>query len=839
MMKKVMGFALVLCMALALAACGGVDTPVNESPSVFAPGTTINGVDVSEQTPEQAADTLRAAAEHYSFTLKLGEHSYTAAGGELKLAFNEQADIAALLGEQEADASKLELTVAELFSADVTALVSQVEATYAPVETEIVAEVPEVDETPAEGEEPAAEENTTVILVDPYAAKNAWLKYDETAMQYVIVADEDGLKVDYDVVAEQCLAAVTSLQTELEMDLTQFTVKAALTADSQEMKDALAKANACLDLQLTYTFTPSGHGTSSYTLSREELASVYYLADDMTMQVDEEILGSLVSMLDGKYSVAGEKTKFKTTGGSTINISVATAGQSVDNEGLYNDMLECLTKQIGGTRVAPYVQKTDSGNGYWGGNYVEVDLTSQHLWLYKSGKCILSCDIVSGCVEDGTTTPTGCFTIFAKNRDRYLRGNNVDGTRYESWVSYFMPFSGGCGLHDATWRVKFGGTEYWFNGSHGCVGMTLANAEKLYNNVNVGTHVVVYGGLRNASQLPSKVPVITTDKELYTIEVGQTLELGITHNSDAKQWLNVSSAGIVTVLSDTAIRGERVGTVGVGIYLPTTGTYRSTHKDVTVIVVPKGSLGVQQDVQVSMGTNLLSVAGEGTQITVTGNQTTPVFSTSDPSVVMVNSSGKVTPVGSGTANIIVTCPATEGYKAFTTTLTVTVTAAGQVPVDQAISASAVSEILSSGGSTQITVTGAGNRELTYIPGSSLITVSSTGEVKVVGDPTEDTTVTVRVIAAGNSDYNRAEDTVVLIIKPVGTSGGGEGGAGSSTPESGSTSGGSTSVPGSSSGSSESGSTGSESTGGSSASGSGSTSGAAQSGGESSAVNAGE
>ena len=447
--------------------------------------------------------------------------------------------------------------------------------------------------------------------------------------------------------------------------------------------------------------------------------------------------------------------------------------------------------------------------------------------------------MVTGCVEDGTTTPTGSFTIFAKNRDRYLRGNNVDGSRYESWVSYFMPFSGGCGLHDATWRVKFGGTEYWFNGSHGCVGMTLANAEKLYNNVSVGTHVVIYGGLRNASQLPSKVPVITTDKEIYTIEVGQTLELGITHNSDAQQWLNVSAAGIVTVLSDTAIRGESVGTVGVGVYLPTTSTYRGTHKNVTVIVVPAGSLGKPQDIQVSMGTNLLTAGGESTQITVTGNQTTPVFVSSDQSVVIVSADGKVMPVGVGTATITVTCPATEGYKATSATLTVTVAASSKVPVDQAIDAVPGSDVLMKGGSTQITVSGAENRKLTFISNNSMVAVDATGKVSVVGEPTEDTQVVITVIAAGNSDYTQAQDTVILTIKPTGSSGGGESGGSSSTPDSGSSSvpgssGGSSSAPGSGSGSSESGSTGSESTGSASTPGS-----QTESGGESSAVNEGE
>ena len=803
MMKKLTSLLLVLCTVLSLVACGGT-TP---APTTFAEGTTINGVAVSGQTPQEAAAALAAAAEGYTFTLKLGENTYTATGEELALAYDETADLQTLLDAQNADAALLALT-APVFTADVTALVDQVELTYAPVETVVPAapvegEVAEgetseevSDETAdgAEGETADQSVQETVILVDPYAAKDAYLTFNESALKYEVVADVDGLKVDGAVVGELCLTAIASLTPELEIELDQFVVKAALVADSEAMTQALEKANAALDLQLTYTFTPKNGNTSSYTLSRAELGAIYYLdAADLTMKVDEERLGSLVSELDNKYSVAGETTKFKTTGGSYINISVATAGQSVDTEKLYNDMLDCLTKGVGGTRVAPYVTVSDSGNAQFGGSYVEVNLTSQHLWLYKNGVCIMSTPIVSGNVFNGTTTPTGNFRIFAKNRDRYLRGNNIDGTRYESWVSYFMPFSGGCGLHDATWRSVFGGTEYWFNGSHGCVGMTLEKAKILYNNVSVGTHVVVYGGI-SKSQLPTETPVITTEKEVYTIEVGQKIDLGITHNSDGRQWLNISAAGIVGIASDHEVVGLKEGIVAVGVYLDTTSNFMRTHKDVVVRVVPEGSLSVAQEVTATQNTNLLNVGGAAGQISFSGNQTAPVFTSSNTSVATVDDTGKVTPVGVGSVTITMTCPKTIGYKEYTTTFTFTV--AAPVTTDKAISATVGTSELMMPGSTQITVAGAEGRTLTYVANADLVSVSADGKITVVKNPDVDTIVTVSITAAANGTYNKAETTVTVTVKHYddnpggGNQGGGSEGSGSS--------GGSTSTPGGSS-----------------------------------------
>ena len=55
-----------------------------------------------------------------------------------------------------------------------------------------------------------------------------------------------------------------------------------------------------------------------------------------------------------------------------------------------------------------------------------------------------------------------------------------------------MPFDGGIGLHDASWRRKFGGNIYLKDGSHGCVNMPSDKASDLYENVEVGTKVLVH-----------------------------------------------------------------------------------------------------------------------------------------------------------------------------------------------------------------------------------------------------------------------------------------------------------------------------------------------------------
>jgi erfK/ybiS/ycfS/ynhG family protein len=59
-------------------------------------------------------------------------------------------------------------------------------------------------------------------------------------------------------------------------------------------------------------------------------------------------------------------------------------------------------------------------------------------------------------------------------------------------VSYWMPFNGNIGLHDATWRSKFGGNIYVKNGSHGCINLPKNKAAELFAKIQKGCPVVVH-----------------------------------------------------------------------------------------------------------------------------------------------------------------------------------------------------------------------------------------------------------------------------------------------------------------------------------------------------------
>ena len=66
---------------------------------------------------------------------------------------------------------------------------------------------------------------------------------------------------------------------------------------------------------------------------------------------------------------------------------------------------------------------------------------------------------------------------------------------YYTLVKYWLPYDidNGIGMHDAAWRTTFGGDIYLENGSHGCVNLPEAVVAVLFEQMSVGTPVVVFG----------------------------------------------------------------------------------------------------------------------------------------------------------------------------------------------------------------------------------------------------------------------------------------------------------------------------------------------------------
>lgn len=129
--------------------------------------------------------------------------------------------------------------------------------------------------------------------------------------------------------------------------------------------------------------------------------------------------------------------------------------------------------------VSPAPVASSGGNG--GEHWIDVDLTHQRLYAYE-GDTIVNTFIVSTGVWQ-TPTVTGKFKIWIK-----LRYSDMSGPGYYlPNVPYVMYFYKDYGLHGTYWHNNFGTPM-----SHGCVNLSIPDAEWLYNFSSEGTVVNVH-----------------------------------------------------------------------------------------------------------------------------------------------------------------------------------------------------------------------------------------------------------------------------------------------------------------------------------------------------------
>jgi lipoprotein-anchoring transpeptidase ErfK/SrfK len=195
--------------------------------------------------------------------------------------------------------------------------------------------------------------------------------------------------------------------------------------------------------------------------------------EEGAINVAKEAAGDYYSSTVTLNTVEGQKT-----------LSNYVLKDEVDYEATGKSILEAAKNKGRGTIT---VKKTADNML---GDHVEVSITNQTVYLVKGGEVVFQSPCVSG--GPGHGTGRGVFSIAYKGMYVTLKGYNDDGSKYESPVTYWMPFNGGEGLHDATWRYSFGGSIYTYNGSHGCVNLPYDQAAILYNMVDAGMPVLVY-----------------------------------------------------------------------------------------------------------------------------------------------------------------------------------------------------------------------------------------------------------------------------------------------------------------------------------------------------------
>ena len=428
----------------------------------FLPGTIVDGMDVTGKTASEVEDAIMEQLKGYTLTINGREDLSESITGEsvgLYAEFDDTLD-KAIASQKPMDWGKYR------FGKAVNEVNTDALLRYS---DDMLNEA-------VEGLSCMDEEN----MREPEDAKIS--DYDSATGSYSIIKEDEGTELQEDKVKEAVATAIMSLAESVDLEEQGCYLAPSVTSEDEALKTACETMNKYVGAKITYKF-----GDKAETLNGNEIHN-WLTVNGTSVSVSESKAAEYVKNLASTCNTAYKPKTLKTSYGKTVTITTGNYGWKIDQAKETAALVSLIKNGEQTSREPEYSQKaaSHSGNDY-GNTYVEINLTAQHLYFYANGKLLVESDFVSGNAAKGWSTPAGAYSITYKQRNATLKGQG-----YATPVSYWMPFNGGIGLHDANWRKTFGGTIYKNGGSHGCVNLPPAVAKTIYENISAGDPVLCY-----------------------------------------------------------------------------------------------------------------------------------------------------------------------------------------------------------------------------------------------------------------------------------------------------------------------------------------------------------
>lgn len=221
------------------------------------------------------------------------------------------------------------------------------------------------------------------------------------------------------------------------------------------------------------------------------LDSVYRVNSDTTLSFNHKIFNQL-------YSDSFEEQKLLNENSDQLRDSFTTLSSLLDPYRIESREIRKIAREKRADIVAKEAEKwkdTSPPEAPFFDIYdqINISLKEQMMYVYEDNDLIISTPITSG--RQNYETVRGTFKIYTKQRNKLMKSPFPDED-YELWVDYWLGFYGAYGIHDACnskdcWRTRFGGANYVYNGSHGCVNTPYNAVRFIYNWAKIGTTVHV------------------------------------------------------------------------------------------------------------------------------------------------------------------------------------------------------------------------------------------------------------------------------------------------------------------------------------------------------------
>lgn len=241
--------------------------------------------------------------------------------------------------------------------------------------------------------------------------------------------------------------------------------------------------NRYVSANITYKF-----GSKNEILNGNAIKEWLSVDDDLEVVINKTAVMKYVNELSRKYNTVGTARNFKTSEGKTVEVKGGLYGWRINRDAETEALFENITRGEMVKKEPIYAQKAlFRGENEIDNTYLEINITKQHVWFYMDGKLIADGPVVTGNPNRGWSTVTGIYMLNYKQK-----GATLSGPGYQTDVTYWMPFYGNIGIHDASWRYSFGGDIYIRKGTHGCINAPFYLAKTIFEYIEVGTPIICY-----------------------------------------------------------------------------------------------------------------------------------------------------------------------------------------------------------------------------------------------------------------------------------------------------------------------------------------------------------
>ena len=464
-----------VCALVLVVICAGIVYAANYSGRAL-PGTTVAGTPVAGMTRDQVISAVNERADATTVTL-------TVEGKPTEASLNEAG-----------------VTV----EADETADAAMKGSTSLPAFVSAIFSKRDVEPVLTVSDESIKKLAVTANSTLTSEMKDASVIVAEDGESFTVTPAQNGNGVSTEDVASAVKQAGTTL-TSVTQDVSVRQMEPSITTENAEA--VAEKANALLDTPIEIS-----DGIDTFTAERSDKVKwVEFLTkDDGSLDdpsIDAVKVADWVNALAAKTDVKPEnrvdnvdsegnvlttaregKKGLKTNNTEQITkdvVAAMTDGKAYEGLFHYDDVEPgSETKQVAeGTENLVY-QAAE------GEKWVDINLSDATVTAYVGGKVAGGpFYMVPG--APNTPTVTGTFHVYLKYDVQTMRGENADGSKYETegvpWVTYF---TGSYAMHGAPWRSSFGWSGY--GGSHGCVNMPVDAAKFIYDWTDMGDTVVVH-----------------------------------------------------------------------------------------------------------------------------------------------------------------------------------------------------------------------------------------------------------------------------------------------------------------------------------------------------------